>query len=136
MNVTIENTSTLPLALSACSGGKEVLHALMPGEAFTVNEPGIGVLNLGHNPNFLEELQDAGEAFLDGIKRLLQRIAGEAQDRGADPTAVTVLATITNHGPNELRVLLGSNLDEHLVGPGDVLEGGADAYIEVRELGV
>jgi hypothetical protein len=126
MNVTFTNRGLLAVPLS-CSQDKGFAVLIDPGMPYTVNVPDVTVVNVGDNPSFLEELAES-------VKDLIDIVLKWREKKVEDGNMVAV--EIVNHGPNGLRVLLGSNVNEVTVSPGTAYEATAEEYIEVRELGV
>ena len=127
MNVTFTNKGTLAVPLS-CSQDKGFAVLLDPGMPYTVNLATATVVNVGDNPTFLEELSESIKDLIDIVLKWREKKAEDGND--------SVGVAIENHGPNALRVLLGSNVDEVTVSPGTTYDAYANGYVEVRELGV
>ena len=126
MNVTFTNKGTLSVPLS-CSQDKGFAVLLDPGLPYTVNLDTATVVNVGDNPSFLEELAESVKDLIDLILKWRERTVEDGD---------MVQVSIDNHGPNALRVLLGSNVEEYTVSPSTTYEATAEGYVEVRELGV
>lgn len=127
MNITLTNLGETTVPYSSSKGAGFAL-LLEPNQPTTTNSEEITVSSVGDNPTFREELQEALEALLELIQFWRERQAKEP------PHIVRV--QIVNHGPNALRVLLGSNVNEVQVEAGTTYEASAEEYVEIRELGV
>jgi hypothetical protein len=111
---------------------KGFAYDLDPGEAYSIDSEAVTVASVGDNPTFREEVEDALETIVEAIAALV--LFWKRKQPDADPVPVKVL--LLNHGPNALRVLLGSNVNEAQVEPGMTYEANGPEYVEVRELGV
>lgn len=139
MNFSMKNTGNLTIPLYAHQGGAGLLEKVEPGDSYQVDKAGFSVINLGYNPTAVEEFSSTVEVFAEGLHQLIDRILSrpKAEAEGVDDDEdYEVQATITNHGPNELRVLLGSNIDERVLHVDESADLTAPGYIEIRELGV
>ena len=131
MNVTFTNLGTVPVPVYSTQG-KGFAYDLDPGEGYTIDSEAVTVASVGDNPTFREEVSDALEYLLESIAALVMFWKRKQPD--ADPAKVSV--AIHNQGTNALRVLLGSNVNEVQVEPGDTYAANAPEYVECRELGV
>ena len=128
MNLTLTNLDTAAVPFASSKGRPAFVAQLEPNVPFTKDAPTIVVASIGDNPTFREELKEAFDALVDLIKFWRDRKAAEPPH--------TVHVRIENHGPNALRVLLGSNTNEVQVEVGATYEATAEEYVEIRELGV
>ena len=131
MHATITNLGTVPVPLYSTQD-KGFAYDLDPGEGYTIHSEAVTVASAGDNPTFREEVRDAIEDLLEAIAALVMFWKRKQPD--ADPAQVSV--SIYNEGTNGLRVLLGSNVNEVQVAPGETYAANAPEYVEIRELGV
>jgi len=127
MNVIFTNRGTLAVPLSSAQG-KGFVVMLEPGVAYPLNVKDVTVVSVGDNPDFFEELSESVKDLIDLVL--------DWREKSGDDAIPAVAVTIENLGPNGLRVLLGSNVEEYTVQPGVTYEARAPRYVEVRELGV
>lgn len=136
MNVTLQNLGLVPVPVS-CTQVPTLLAMLEPGAALVVNHEDNTVVNVGDNPTFWEEFNEGLQGLLQALKGILEKIARRREEEGDDLNEhPTIVVEIGNHGPNALRVLLGSNLDEVQIDAGKSLVATGPRYVEIRELGV
>jgi hypothetical protein len=127
MHITLHNLDTVAVPFSS-PDNKGFATMLEPGTPTTIDSPDVTVGSVGDNPTFREEFAQAFEQLLALLTFWRERKGTE------DPRIVHV--AIENHGPNALRVLLGSNTKERQVIAGETYTATADEYVEIRELGV
>jgi len=134
MNVTLTNLGTIAVPYSS-PNDKGFAALLEPGVPVSVSATVTTVVNVGDNPDALEELAEGLQNILDKLVKLVtfwrERVAENV-------VAVddVVKVSIENHGPNALRVLLGANTNDVEVGVGMTYPASAAGYVEIRELGV
>lgn len=131
MNVTFTNLGTVSVPVYSTQD-KGFAYDLDPGEGYTIDSEAVTVASVGDNPTFREEVEDALETIVEAIAALV--LFWKRKQPDADPVPVSV--SILNHGPNALRVLLGSNVNEAQVEAGETYAANGPEYVEVRELGV
>lgn len=131
MNVTFTNLGTASVPVYSTQG-KGFAYDLDPGEGYIIDSDTVTVASVGDNPTFREEVEDALETIVEAIAALVMFWKRKQPD--ADPAQVSV--SIYNEGANALRVLLGSNVSEVQVNPGETYAANAPEYVEIRELGV
>lgn len=127
MNITLTNLGATAVPYSSSKGAGFAMQ-LEPNEPATTNSAEITVSSVGDNPTFREELKEAFDTLVELIQFWRDR-------QVAEPPHI-VRVRIVNHGPNALRVLLGSNTNEVQVEDGESYEASAEEYVEIRELGV
>lgn len=113
----------------------EFLDPLNPGEPFSVGGESYTVVSVGDNPTFREELTEAFENIVKAFARIVT-FWREHEGNLDETQEVIVRVKIENKGPNDLRVILGNNLNDEVLPSGQSSEFVAPEYIEVRELGV
>lgn len=134
MQVTLTNLGAVAVPFSS-SQDKGFSTLLEPDEPLEFDSEATTVANVGDNPDFVEELTEGVKAFVEGLAKLVTFWRDHA--RASDALgAAEVRVQIENRGTNGLRVLLGSNVNEVTVPPGEAFEATAAEYVEIRELGV
>jgi hypothetical protein len=146
MNVTLKNLGDC--ALPVTFAGRTILLGdnIAPwvkelsascDEPLKIDDPQAWVVSIGENPSFVEEFKSGLAEFLDVFHKLVHAWHTRSRpDKPGSTHALMVGVELTNHGPNPLRVLLGSNLNEVHVAVGDCIPLSSVQYIEMRELGV
>jgi hypothetical protein len=127
MNITLTNLDDVAVPFST-QQDKGFSMTLEPGEPKQFNETQVTVASVGDNPTWREEIEQ-------GFKALFALLAVWHQRKGIAPPH-RVVVEIENHGPNALRILLGSNVDEVQLAADDSYTAAGPEYIEIRELGV
>lgn len=108
---------------------------MKPLEPYEVLGEGQTVIIAGDKPGFIEELKEGLTEIAQLFVRLVTfwREHAGTKAEGAD---LFVSVKIHNHGPNDIRVILGNNANDSVLVAGNTGEYTAAEYIEVRELGV
>lgn len=132
MNLTITNTGTADEAIGAPGGG--FVSVLQPGIGLGVNNDE-QVLIIGDKPNVREQFEQAAATLGEFARKLLTAIAGRKREREAASETDTVAVSISNHGANAVRVILGDGTTDITVAPGATSAASAEGYVELRELG-
>lgn len=135
MNVVITNTGPVSMPLTSKDAGG-LAAELAPGSPYTLSRTDVSVVVFGDNPSFIDDLK----RFLGDAAELIGRLIAfwrEHHERSGEEGDPVATCTITNNGPNALRVLQGDdrNLDTE-VAAGATFEASGVFYVELRELGV
>jgi len=134
MQLVLTNHGTRPVPIMS-SQDKGWADALPADEPYVLDRPDTVVI-VGDKPDFLDELKDALESFVLFVKKILLvwRTPSVNPQGVAEPNKVDL--AIDNQGKNAVRVILGSNVSDFELQPGNVYVAIAYDYIEIRELGV
>jgi len=133
MNVTLINLGSVAVPFSS-SQDKGFVASLEPSEPFIFNSEIITVANVGDNPSATEEFTTGLKHFLEKLTELITFWKDSAKATPLETSGIVV--NIENHGPNGLRVLLGSNINEVTIPALGNYAASAAEYVEIRELGV
>ena len=134
MHVVLTNLGAVAVPFSSAQD-KGFVQMLEPGQPVTLDSPAVTIANVGDNPSAMEEFTAGMKNLIDKIGELILFWREKNEKAGAEaPHQVQV--SIENKGPNALRVLLGSNMNEMNISAGVTYTATATEYVEIRELGV
>src|SRR4051812_7483491 len=135
MYITLTNTSDDTELVSSPDG--KVLAPLYAQTPWQINDDGATVLLVGDKPGMAEVVEAAGRAVGTILHKLIQLVLGRkghAVENTGHPEEVRI--AVSNHGPRDVRVILGDGVNDVTIGAGATKTCIAVGYIELRELGL
>jgi hypothetical protein len=133
MKLLLTNTSEIPVPIMSRDEGGWA-ETLEPGEPTLIEKLESDVWLIGDKPDMLDAIRDLAGALFTAVSKMLSFWRDRQHDLDADERGL-VSVTIDNQGPNAVRVVLGDPTNETHVNPGEIIDGSAKDYIEIREMG-
>src|SRR5262245_13160085 len=115
MKLTITNSGDIAVPIT--SG--ENAAALEPGVPYEMEGPTVAIIGL--KPSVRAQFERAWEVLTESARALLEAYRNQTLPEMPKDTTPTVGATIQNHGPNDVRVILGDGVTDQTVAAGAVL---------------
>lgn len=146
MNVTLTNTGTDPetvagiqgatvtLGGGAQRGGTAWTEVLQPGQPFDTSGD-TSVVIVGDKPSVRTQIEQGIDTATKAVKEMYDAIRNRRRPVIGGETPPPVSVSITNHGPNAVRVILGDGVNDITVQPGTTQAATGPGYLELRELG-
>lgn len=132
MHLTITNNGPESEAIGTPDGS--FVDALPPGTGYEVNNDE-GVLIIGDKPTIREQFEQAASVVTTAVRHVITAVFGRKQAARDAGASETVAVSISNHGPNPVRVILGDGATDITVEAGATAGASALGYLELRELG-
>lgn len=108
---------------------------LEPGVPFESNSEQ-SIVIIGDKPSVREQIEQGLATAGAALRELYDAIRERRKPQISGEPLPKISVTLTNHGENAIRVILGDGVTDVQVAPGTTSELEAPGYLELRELGL